>query len=304
MIGHTSAGKTTYMAALYHKMHKGLHNYKVRYDTWNNYLYQHYDLRNRNYTYEEAEKEGKNLEQLAKNVSKGIYPSPTAIKQEYVFKMQYKDFEEVDFNWYDYRGGALMEKTSQSQETLDLISKISKSDALIVFLDGPLLEEPIINSERYLRRLIYLVKSAMSKISVKKEHFPISFVLTKNDMCVGNVLDSPGYQYLYSEILQDIETNTKFSGLITWVAINDYQIYNVEWPLLFSISACMPKFIEEVQAAYWRRENNRGFFDSIHEFFTDEDWNTTNRIVNQMKESLKDLTNILQKWNKKSLRLI
>lgn len=304
MLGHSSAGKTTYMAALYYRMTKGVYNYKMRYDEWNNYWYKHYTQGNRHYTREEAKKEGKELETTSLNVSKGIYPPPTAIRQEYVFRMGHKTFREVEFNWFDYRGGALMERSSQSSESASLIVKIKKSDALIVFLDGTKLEEPLQKNEREFRRLVYLVKNAISGITVGSgSSFPISFVITKNDLC-RDVLNSEGYKYFRANILNDIQQSEKVAALVTMISVNREHIYNVQWPLFFSIRHCMHKYKKEVIGSYQYREEHRGFFDSIKEFFTEDDKKWTNMVVCDLQESKDNLIKILNKENRKSLYLI
>ena len=201
MLGHSSAGKTTFMAALYFRMSNGLYDYKMRYDSFANYWFKRYTKNHSNYTLDESRQEEKELEMISQNVSKGIYPPATAIRQEYVFKMRYKYYNEIEFNWFDYRGGALMERSSQSSDSAELISKIKSSDALIVFLDGTKLEGNLSRNEREFRRLVYLVKSAITSISVKDDtYYPISFVITKEDLC-PNVLDSEGFAYFGDNIL-------------------------------------------------------------------------------------------------------
>lgn len=304
MLGPSSAGKTTYMAALYYRMENGVYDYKMRYDVWTNYWYKRYAQNNMYYTHDEAIKEGEELKSTSIGVSKGKYPSPTVIKQEYVFKMQYKYFNEIGFNWFDYRGGALMERSSKSPESASLMSKIKSSDALIVFLDGTKLEEPLSKNEREFRRLVYLIKSAISSISVEKDcFFPISFVITKDDLC-SNVLNSEGFEYFWDNVLNDIAQSNKVAALITWVTVNGEHIYNVHWPLFFSIRHCMHKFADEVVNSYQKRENDRGFFGTIKEMWTGEDKNATIQAINELQESAQTLGQILSEENKNSLYLI
>ena len=66
----------------------------------------------------------------------------------------------------------------------------------------------------------------------------------------------------------------------------------------------MHKFANEVVASYQRRENDRGFFGSIKEFFTDEDKNATMRAINELQESEQTLAQILNEENKNCLYLI
>ena len=104
--------------------------------------------------------------------------------------------------------------------------------------------------------------------------------------------------------LDDIAQSNKIASLITWATINNEHIYNVHWPLFFSIRFCMHKFANEVVASYQRRENDRGFFGSIKEFFTDEDKNATMRAINELQESEQTLAQILNEENKNCLYLI
>lgn len=304
MLGLSSAGKTTFMAALYHRMVEGVYDYTMRYDRFSNYFYKKYTLNNNLYSLEEAKKEETELKTVSHNVTKGIYPPPTAIRQEYLFKFRYKDYNEIEFNWMDYRGGALMERSDNSSDMKELQEKIKNSDALIVFLDGTKLEEPLEKNERQFKRMVYLIKNAISSVTVANDtYYPISFVLTKDDMC-SNVLDSEGFNFFYTNIIKDILESTKVAGMVTWITVNKENIYNVHWPLFFSINHCMHKLVEEVVSSYNRRENNRGFFDSIKEWWTDEDKNSTRNMLEQLQESHKKMSEALSDANQKYLYLI
>lgn len=304
MLGLSSAGKTTFMAALYHRMVEGVYDYTMRYDVFSNYWYKKFTLNNNLYSIDEAIKEETELKTVSRNVTRGIYPPPTAIRQEYLFKFRYKNYNDIEFNWMDYRGGALMERSDNSSDMKELTEKIKNSDALIVFLDGTKLEEPLEKNERQFKRMVYLIKNAISSVTVANDtYYPISFVLTKDDIC-SNVLDSEGFNFFYTNIIKDILESTKVAGMVTWITVNKENIYNVHWPLFFSINHCMHKFVEEVVSSYNRRENNRGFFDSIKEWWTDEDKNSTRNMLEQLQESHEKMSEALSDANQKYLYLI
>ena len=304
MLGLSSAGKTTFMAALYHRMVEGVYDYTMRYDVFSNYWYKRYTLNNNLYSLDEARKEETELKTVSRNVTRGIYPPPTAIRQEYLFKFRYKNYNDIEFNWMDYRGGALMERSDNSSDMKELTEKIKNSDALIVFLDGTKLEEPLEKNERQFKRMVYLIKTAISSVTVANDtYYPISFVLTKDDIC-SNGLDSEGFNFFYTNIIKDISESTKVAGMVTWITVNKENIYNVHWPLFFSINHCMHKLVEEVISSYNKRENNRGFFDSIKEWWTDEDKNSTRNMLEQLQESHKKMSEALSDANQKYLYLI
>lgn len=285
-------------------MVEGVYDYTMRYDVFSNYWYKRYTLNNNLYSLDEARKEETELKTVSRNVTRGIYPPPTAIRQEYLFKFRYKNYNDIEFNWMDYRGGALMERSDNSSDMKELTEKIKNSDALIVFLDGTKLEEPLEKNERQFKRMVYLIKTAISSVTVANDtYYPISFVLTKDDIC-SNVLDSEGFNFFYTNIIKDISESTKVAGMVTWITVNKENIYNVHWPLFFSINHCMHKFVEEVVSSYNRRENNRGFFDSIKEWWTDEDKNSTRNMLEQLQESHKKMSEALSDANQKYLYLI
>jgi len=299
MLGHSSAGKTTYMAALYYRMANGIYDYKMTFDRWENYWYKRYTLDNKNYDYEESQKEEEELKKTSEDVSRGIYPPATAIKQEYVFNVTYKDFHDVTFKWFDYRGGALNERSSQSSDTSDLMRKIKSCDALLVFLDGLKLEESANRNERSLQRLVYLIKNAIANVSVEDgAYFPISFIITKSDLC-HDFFNSSGFRYMHENLFKDIIQNGRVAGLITWTQINSKTISNVHFPLFFSLYHCMHKFEMEAVDSYQSRKRNRGLFDSIKEFFTEEDKKDTLLEIEQLNKSREYLGGLLQEKRKK-----
>ncbi len=304
MIGHSSAGKTTFMAALYYRMKESAYDYTMSFDVWANYFHKNYVQKNNNYDLNEAKKEKEELDMVSKNVVNGIYPPPTSIKQEYVFTMRYKKQNGVKFNWIDYRGGALMERSSENADTKELILKVKKSDALIVFLDGPKLEEPLCKNEGSFRRLIYLVKKAIAEVEVGEGYyFPVSFVITKDDLC-QDVLNSEGFNYFLENLITDISQSKKVAGLITWATVNKEHIFNVHWPLFFSINHSMYKFINETISNYLSRDNDRGFFASIKEWWTDEDKNWTKKVINDLQGSRVYIQKILNEGNHQYFYLI
>ena len=98
--------------------------------------------------------------------------------------------------------------------------------------------------------------------------------------------------------------SNKIAGLITCTTINSQNIYNVHWPLLFSLNYNIYKFANEVFAAYQQRDNNRGLRDRIKEWWTDNDKNTTLRIINELQESVNVINEVLNEQNRNSLLLI
>jgi hypothetical protein len=114
MLGHSNAGKTTYMAMMYHFMNQGYEGFSIK-----------------------AKEEDRHAELLAnaEAIITGRYPPPTSQHAEYKFTLYFEGKKVSTFTWSDYRGGAIMER-STSTETAALLGDISASDAVVIFADA------------------------------------------------------------------------------------------------------------------------------------------------------------------------
>lgn len=225
MVGHSSSGKTSYMAGLY-----GIFG-----DDKDGIGITTYD-QNKN----------KRLKKIARNIHLGIYPTGTDIASEYNFHLTINGNSIIPFNWYDYRGGALSQSSKKSPEVATLVNKIREANALIVFLDG----EKIVQStddeleEEYEILLWAIQKSIGSKKN--NNYFPISFVMTKGDLYedYSVLYESNGLEY-FMPLIKNIKSGQTAAGMVTACEISSSGIYNVFPPLLFSLYYGMSDYINK-----------------------------------------------------------
>ena len=213
MIGHSSSGKTTYMAAMYKKMHEGIQGYSIESNSLNN----HNDLMT-----------------LSNRLMQGYYPSSTDIHTEYKFKLLYNKKALIGFNWFDYRGGALLQESNSSPDVTELNRRIKESDALIVFLDGDKMtkNDPILQKE--LRLLIIRIRQSVKELD-KNTSFPISFIVTKGKRFESiNLFETAGYLTI-KNLIEEIRQSKNINGLVTVTEINKNAMLNIEFPFLFSM---------------------------------------------------------------------
>lgn len=226
MIGHSGSGKTTYMGGLY----------KLYGDDPNGFGLSLNDSSKRTH-----------LQELGKKIMSGRYPSGTDIAEEYKFWLQYDNTRLIPFNWYDYRGGALLESSKYSREAELLIQKIEKSDALIVFLDGA----KIVNMsdddlEEEYETSVWCIQKALSKRASDEHYFPISFVITKGDLYekYDVLYNSPGVEY-FLPVIKNIAESKVAAGMLGVVEASSSGIFNVSAPLMFSLYYGMHHYIAE-----------------------------------------------------------
>lgn len=293
MIGHSGSGKTTFMAGLYSRMKNGAAGFTIDSN------YSEYRRNTSNYSYDNFLQQERDLDKIAENLHRGIYPPATMIKQGYYFNLVCNGHS-IPFNWYDYRGGILMERSTSSADASDIINKIKYADALVVFIDGDTLMENMNAAIRQYRRLITYINNALANISrPENEYFPISFVITKGDLHDwDDMIQSDGFNYFNENLFNPIRQSKDVIGMWTITEINSINIYNVHFPLLFSVLYGMPTYARSQIQKFKREMNNLGFFGRAIEFFTDErknrflrSWNAMEANWDRLKDTITDAQN-------------
>ena len=162
MVGHSGAGKTSFMAGMYKYLGDDKENYGIR---------------------AKNPAQRKSLMRMAENLSAGIYPSGTDIQQKYNFEFTCAGEDIMPFNWMDYRGGILLSDDPDDEDMYTFLKSISKADALVVFLDGEKLAE---DTTEWTMEYDILISCIENSLNVKhKSWFPICFVITKCDLVPG-----------------------------------------------------------------------------------------------------------------------
>src|SRR5438445_106474 len=114
MLGHSNVGKTTYMASMYGALQKPINGFS---------------LRTQNATHH------RELMQMYDRILAGRYPLPSQQRQQYDFSLHYQNKAFFPFQWIDYRGGALDER-SDNIETQRLSRDLKEADGIMIFCDS------------------------------------------------------------------------------------------------------------------------------------------------------------------------
>ena len=99
MVGHSRAGKTAFMAAMYKYLGEDKSGYGIHAEDINQRM---------------------NLKRMADNIVKGIYPNQTDMQSQYKFTFTIEGQDVMPFNWLDYRGGLLTSKNPTNKEQEEL----------------------------------------------------------------------------------------------------------------------------------------------------------------------------------------
>lgn len=224
MVGHSGAGKTSFMAGMYKFLGNSKEGYGIRAVNSN---------------------QGQQLAHMAKNLDDGIYPAGTDIQQVYNFWLTCNGKDVISFNWMDYRGGILLTDDPDEEDMNKFMEAIKKADALIVFLDGQKLAQ---NTSRWTLEYDILISCIENSLDVEHSSvFPICFVITKCDL----VPDSASFYGLkrFSTLLDQISDSETVRGMLLRCAINKDSIIDPFFALSYCLYYGTPIYIQRIEDA-------------------------------------------------------
>lgn len=273
MVGFTSAGKTSYMGAMYRLFNTG----KLRGGFWRDFFSSGTGSF-LGFAIEAQDMDShKSLLKIGEKVSRGKYPDPTDVRDEYLFDLKYNCAPILKFNWEDYRGGVLSERGNE--EMRSVVNKIIKADALIVFLDVTRFGSDDSTIEM-INRVSTLLQNSLAR---RERPLVVSIVLTKADnvRCFDIIKKTTPWKKL-SMLENLLSKNGKVSGMTCMTAVGK-KFENVEYPFLHSMSMGVLLKIKQLERERdtamreaERLKNEGGFWDDFVTALKNE-WDDGNR---------------------------
>ena len=171
MLGTTGAGKTSYLLGMYAVMQTGIQGFTLA-------------AKDIDMDLELTER----WEQLISLEGEDRWPAPNAAATEhYAFDFSYGFRPLIGFEWLDYRGLALSDR-SEEQDVQELSARLSESKCLFLCISGEHLIHPItLTTVRNIKsdRMNQFIQQYISnrEIPTRDKPFPIAVVITKYDLC-------------------------------------------------------------------------------------------------------------------------
>lgn len=225
MLGHSSVGKTTYMASMFGALQAPINGMTLDADD---------------------RQIGKDLQGMSDAIAVGDYPPPTAVRTRYNFHLCYNNRRVFPFVWVDYRGGAIEER-STSTDKAGLTSELRSAQGVLIFIDSTSLNDH--HNRTGVNRMINLLSPTLLSI---EQPMPIGVVFTKADL-VDEFVD--GAFSSINGFCQAIAASKNLVGTIIPVACGP-QAFRVAVPLLYVLKTGVINLnndlVDKANAAYER----------------------------------------------------
>ncbi len=171
LLGTTGAGKTSYLLGMYAVMQTGVQGFTLAAKDMDTDL----DLTER-------------WERLIAVEGEDRWPTPNAAEMEkYSFNFSYGFRPLIGFEWLDYRGLALSDR-SEEVDVKELSDYLTQSQCLFLCVSGEYLTEKLtLSTVRQLKsdRMNQFIQQYVSRDTIPSSNrpFPIAIIITKYDLC-------------------------------------------------------------------------------------------------------------------------
>ena len=219
MIGHSGAGKTSFMAGMYKRLGEERSGYGM---------------------HTTDEEQHMQLKRLADRLSRGQYPEGTDVQSSYLFNFTRNGKSIMPIEWIDYRGGALTSTDKDDKELKVLTDQIADSDALIIFLDGTKLNELRWETQCEFDIIISCVELALKK--ERKHWLPISMVITKADLITVDDDLLKGLHY-FDMFLENAQYSDVVKVSVSRCTVTQDDCESTIYPFLFAMDGILPNYI-------------------------------------------------------------
>lgn len=158
MLGHSGAGKTTYLSLMYAEMQEGIAGFRVQADDQEHH---------------------KQLLSDARQIRASRYPPATRQRASYDLTLSYGGRPVLPFTWRDHRGGAASGRSTEGADVAQLTADLKEADGIVIFADGAAISRDPAASRMAARLSSHVLRAMHERAQVQ---FPLVIAVTKSDL--------------------------------------------------------------------------------------------------------------------------
>ena len=229
MLGHSGAGKTTYLSLMYAEMQDGIGGFQVR-----------------------AKNSSQHSQLLAdaRAIRSSRYPPATNRRASYDLALSYNSSEVLPFTWRDHRGGAASGRTSDAEDVGQLHKDLLESDAIVMFFDGRALVHDPVAARNASKLSSHVLRAMRDRPEIPT---PLVVAVTKSDLIdvnddkVGEKVFAP-----VAELVKAVAATQHIVGTLIPVACGPSPmnvVVPVLWSLRFGLLGMLIRLSAEVESS-------------------------------------------------------
>ncbi len=253
MLGHSRAGKTSFMTAMYESVTHGVGGFSVR---------------------AERPEDHRVLLRNAKRLRNGQYPLMGDRRTVYRLNLLYDHAPVLAFSWRDYRGGALTEN-SGSPQAAELRADVAAATGLVLVVDST----ELTGGPRAVARIRPLVATALRSASERSDTLALVIALTKWDLVHPGQARSAANRML-GDLISAVRASPHVHGALVPVACGRTPVNVVQpalWCLYVGLAVrawSLQRSVEELQNTALFARSRDTWWDRVKAVVTGEPaWN-------------------------------
>jgi len=222
MLGHSAAGKSSYMALMYELMFQGVNGFTV---TAEQDLV-HYQLIH-----------------AARAIRTGSYPDPTDRRSSYQLRLRHRQSSVIEFVWKDFRGNALMEYSTSEQQQ-EPHRDLQSADGIVLFVDLPeLLTDAY--AQQKVRFLTVLITDALGE---RTRPTPLVIACTKSDL-VQPWMDPAPFVSAFTPMIDAVAASVHIHGTLVKLSCGPAP-EGIQGPVLFCLALGLAARAQQLRDAH------------------------------------------------------
>lgn len=229
MLGHSGAGKTTYLSLMYAEMQEGIAGFRVQAND---------------------DEQHKQLLRDAREIRASRYPPATRQRESYDLTLSYNGSQVLPFTWRDHRGGAASGRSADGADVAQLTADLKEADGIVIFIDGAAVSRDNAASRMAARLSSHVLRAMHERVEVLT---PLVIAVTKSDLIdlddekVTGAIFAP-----FEELARAVNGTRHIVGTIISVSCGPSPlnvVVPVLWSLRFGVTGMAMRLDVEIEAS-------------------------------------------------------